>query len=418
MITWNIVDNLQYWQPNTFVPVGGRRRYADSMYECITAGATGPDPSQGPTGTDTNIVDGNAHWKYVCHVDNISLDDWYNNSPSSLSDNVTVQLWRNVAPGYGDGEVVLNDFHFQWDKTTNGFKTTITAAPGESFADNIDIFPLWYNPNIGVAYNIQSMAGSAAFGASSSDLVISRLQFRTQVPLFSWAGSNIQVVGCISQQDGAPTFSAAGANCGLINCVIVDLIPVDQLTGLSAKWGQYQPSGSGVLLNTTFLSYTPSALIGGFLVRPNPSGSTIVQNCLAFGATDGLGNFAVDQDFGGSVQYNYNISDDQSFPNVPDGGNNAFGYAVTTIFDDPAGDLRLLSTSSARGAGIANNLVPGPVDITGYTRGPSWDVGAWQYRAMTPRYRRPSDQPPASPSFLPPGRTVPFPQFSRRKRTQ
>jgi hypothetical protein len=312
---------------------------------------------------------------------------------------MTLQLWRNTAPGYGDAEVVLEDLHFQWDKTTNGFTMTITAAPGESFADNPANNALWYNPNLGVAYNLQGSTDSAAFGATSGDLVISRLQFRTQVPLFSWAAPNIQVVGCIIQQDGAPTFSASAANCGLINCVIVDLIPVDQLAGVGAKWGQYQSTGSGVLLNTTFISYTPTATIGGFLLRPNPSGGIFIRNCLAFGASDGLGNFAVGQDFGGAVQYDYNISDDPVFPSVPDSGNNACGHAADTVFIDPSADLRLLSSALARGAGVSSNLVPGGVDIIGYVRGISWDVGAWQYRsAIPPLYPRPLGEAANAPA--------------------
>lgn len=395
MITWNVVDNLELWAPSSFVPIGYRRRYLDSMYECITAGATGP--ASPPTGTGTNIVDGNVRWKYLCAIDYTSLSDWYSHTASSLSDDWTVQIWRNIAPGYGDAEVVLEYFNFQWNKTTHGHKTIITAAPGESFADNADNQRLWYNSHIGVAYNILSSSGSSAFGGASGDLTISRLQFRYQVPLFAWTGTNIQVVGCVCQQDGAPTFSAAGANCGLINCLVVDLIPPDQLAGFVTKWGQYINTGSGALLNCTFVSYTPDALINGFLFLPNPSGADIMRNCLAFGAVDVLGNFAVGQDFGGTVLYDHNISDDPVFPGVPDGGSNAFGYTADSFFVDPLADLRLLSTAPARGAGVASNLVPGALDITGYARGSSWDAGAWQYRTpIPPPYPLPSPQGPSA----------------------
>jgi len=384
MTTWNVVDNLAGWTPVSFVPIGGRRSFNNNMYECITAGATG---SSGPTGTGTHIIDGNVHWKYLCRVDYGSLSDWYSHAPSSLSDNWTVQIWRNVAPSCGDAEVVLNNFHFGWGKTTNGHTTTITAAPGESFADSTDSTPLWYNSNIGVAYNIQSVTSGAAFGASSGNLIISRLQFRYQALLFSWAATNIQVIGCFCQQDAAPTFSASAANCGLINCIIVDLIPPDQLAGFTSKWGQYQSTGSGTLVSCTLVSYTPAAPINGFLFNPNASGSDRMRNCLAFGASNGIGNVAVGQDFGGTIGYDFNVSDDLVFPSVPDGGNNAFGFLAGSVFVDPAADLRLLSSSAARGAGAATNLVPGAIDITGYARGSTWDAGAWQYRSAIPPRR-------------------------------
>ncbi len=57
------IATLTSWVIDTAYVVGDRRTNASRCYECITAGAS--DSSGGPTTTDADITDNDAHWMYL-----------------------------------------------------------------------------------------------------------------------------------------------------------------------------------------------------------------------------------------------------------------------------------------------------------------------------------------------------------------
>jgi uncharacterized phage protein gp47/JayE len=57
------LEQLDDWQPDTVYDEGDRVTNADRCYVCITAGTS--DSSGGPTTTDDDITDNDAHWRYL-----------------------------------------------------------------------------------------------------------------------------------------------------------------------------------------------------------------------------------------------------------------------------------------------------------------------------------------------------------------
>jgi hypothetical protein len=90
-ITSNIFVGIAAWTPSTGYSIGNRRSNGGNAYQCTKAGTSAS--SGGPSGTVASIIDGSATWKYLAHVDYVTLSSWASGIPGSLTQPVVGLLW-------------------------------------------------------------------------------------------------------------------------------------------------------------------------------------------------------------------------------------------------------------------------------------------------------------------------------------
>lgn len=62
---WDVSGSVQAWTPSTTFEVGTAVISGPNIYTCIAGGETALAPAIGPTGTRTDITDGDCHWQYT-----------------------------------------------------------------------------------------------------------------------------------------------------------------------------------------------------------------------------------------------------------------------------------------------------------------------------------------------------------------
>jgi hypothetical protein len=346
-----------------------------------------------------------AIFKWSSSVDYTSLSSWVAANQGTLSRPIVAQMWNDRPGSFWNGPFVVSGIV---SGPTTG--VTITAAPGESFADHPDRPLGMPNPVNGVALN-QSANYSRTLYSNTNFFTITRLQV-----INNGGGNNCQGIYLLSRNgtteasgniicdnghhDSAPLLNSAPPGSEITAIVTNNTFPwrnVAKVNGEARGTGGARFSAATRFENNTFM-------------RPsNYGGGNLVDFCLG-----GVYN-AHRVTIRNNAAFNY--ANDFGFPpyppsqldGVPDGHNatdNAnFGVACTSVTvgnltnvpfsavfrhtaNDGNLDLRLAVGSPLRGAGSSS----GPAtDIFGTVRPVgAFDIGAYQSTGAAQGVRLPS----------------------------
>jgi hypothetical protein len=122
------------WRPEVWVPLGHRRSNNGNLFEVIRAGKTGTRASGGPSGTGADIVDGEAHWKFVHEVTPDGLVEFGSANPDVKS-LFNVQAPEDVDDSGLPTYYLYGDFRygdFGLAKDVHAFTYGLSGVGGES----------------------------------------------------------------------------------------------------------------------------------------------------------------------------------------------------------------------------------------------------------------------------------------------
>jgi hypothetical protein len=258
---------------------------------------------------------------------------------------------------------------------------TVTAAPGQSFADHptIRANPLTFDQSKGVAISINA-AFTTVFLCSVPYTRISRIQVRnTSVG----GGSNIAI-----------------QTSGVVTGIEIRDVIADSIGGGGSSFGIVTLNAGSKLVNALVVSRSSAAgivtaavgnlIIGSTIVRPASvglgqtgivasSGAPVVRSTAVFGfatATSGV--------FGSSQS---NATDRAS--GLPGSGNVYNAPYTTATFGDTNADYRAMPGSFLQNGGY-RDATNAPNDISGAPRSATPTIGAWELMAAVtsaPRHR-------------------------------
>ena len=301
---------------------------------------------------------------------------------------------------------------------------TVTAAPGESFADNLTgSSPLaGYDQSKGVAFQGQNSLGSypwpkAALVTNDMFVIVSRIQFKALGDVAGYAALttfNYTIThDAIIEGAGVPFFMDAGSS--IANSLI---IARSRPIGINIKYGgglvshntivNLSGSGGGGEGIAYFWSWIyPDMLIDNNIIIGFSHGSAALDNYAPVWHSSSVGNIT-DAPIG-DIGTNCCVQGDGStggmhVMTIP---GTRYGVTASSVFVNGTNDFRIPNTSPAYGAGAAfgnfntmcDNRAPGCTanatlnydspDIINQTRPVSgrYDSGAWQFGSTLGRLR-------------------------------
>lgn len=390
MVAVSNIHNCPAWVTLTTYTVGQRVSNDTApvkAYQCTTGGLSG---ATGPTGTGGSISDGFAVWKYLSAVDYTSLASWWAALPATLTQPVEADVWN-------DAEYASSSAISLSGVTSSGTNTVlITAAPGESFADNAGKLTngLRYNALNGAAFSC-SGAYTTTLSIATGFVTVSRLQFRQ-----SSSGGNNNIALNFASGISNVTLSQLIVQCALlgnsaraISCTGSAVWTLSNVLAVLENSGNSSTSAFGIFLSCSGASTVeectvvmPSNTTAGTSTGIDVSYSNVtVRNCAIFGFGTALGGSAT---FGADGHNVTNLSSmgktstsnlvSQAYTTAtfaqPSSAGGAFGPSGTM-------DFRLVTGSALIDAGSSS--VSPAFDIVGTTRpqGSAYDVGAWEFSA-------------------------------------
>ena len=378
--TSNIFVGISAWAPSTSYAVGNRRSNGGNAYQCIIAGTSAS--SGGPAGTGSSITDGGATWKYLAHVDYVTLSSWASGIPGALTQPIVGLLWDcgAITTTAGTAYLTLSGH------TTSATNTiTLKPAPGEGIRDFLatGVVPLAFNASLGVRFVLPNSTGNINyFVVNDNNVIIEGLQVQDPLStsnsslLATRSPGSLILRDCIF--DGYPQPGGAGlldasAPVTCYNCLFVDRTTTEIFS--TRICFIYDSATNSRFVNCTFISIAAPTTSGDGAIGSQVSGS-VVKNCAFFG-------FNPVVDSGSTVAIAF---DHCGFSNASpigglstDGGGNKFSLAASNQFTNPASDWRIKAGSALILAGTPDSTdVPSSDDIAGHTR-LGWDPGAWEY---------------------------------------
>jgi hypothetical protein len=397
LATQNIHYNLTAWTSNTAVSTVGTRWSSNGCaYQATTTGttaSTGTSALRGPCGTGTSITDGTVTWKFLSPLDVVGttgptlFTNWLATIPTTLTQAVTGWLWNNSTITTTSGTAFLS---LTGKTTTSSFTITLTCAAGESFRDTLagQATALYYSTTAGVNFTLPSTASAINyFSVAVSNVTINGLMFKdpmtaSTATIFSFSNSaagNATIRNCLFEgvgQTGGTTMietnmtTQTGSVLTMTNSVVVD-----RQTGSTAGATTSFNCATINIANCTF--YAPNNPTAQKGVQGTTGVTTMaVKNCIIIGYANGdaLGDGSISPAatnclFSQSATTNYTPT------------NCIQSSSAASNFINTASDLRLLSTSPARDAGVTDTTdIPTSDDIAKTTRpqNGTWDIGAWE----------------------------------------
>lgn len=403
-ITSNIFFGITAWTPAASYSVGNRRSNGGNAYQCTKSGTSAS--SGGPTGTGSAITDGTVIWKYLAHVDYVTLASWASGIPGALTQPIVGLLWDCGAITTTAGTAYLTLSGHTTSSTNN---ITLKPAPGEGIRDFLAAgVPLAFNASQGVRFILPNATGNINyFVVNDNNVIIEGLQVQDPLStsnsslLATRAPASLILRDCIF--DGYPQPGGAGlvdfaANVTCYNCLFVDRTVTG---GFGSRIGAfYAAANSSSYINCTIVSIATPASSGGAVGAQGVTGC-FVRNC---------GFFGYDQivDSGATSALSF---DHCAFSKASpigglstDGGGNLFSVSAGSQFVDAATDFRLktpsasgspgpfssdfssqfsqTSSSSLVGSGLSDTAdIPSADDIAAHVR-LTWDIGAWAYTVL------------------------------------
>jgi len=370
-------------------------------YRAVGAGTSAP--TGGPSGKGQDIADGGVTWKYLSDVDFRSITAWIDGIPKEAVGagcvfDITMQsayvgmLWRgmeyvddnpgtalqfrNINGGHdGCGEGLPNN----WNIATHRYWITLTAAPGESFADKGPSIPLAYDPANGVA--IRSSVPDTGFSRNDNSAIyalsfvkLQRLQVRSD------RGNGIYTCCGIIEDDlidAAQSGLQLDYRAEVHNLVIIARGQV----GMTSTY-------NNLIDHVTIVNPNGTGLVGVEVMNPGMDGPSTVRNTAIFGFKYPTGistNYKQYPAF--STMSDHNASDapvasgqngDNVMINPLESGRiqpamtaaplpgehslSGVSFSAAT-FNDPKGDFRLAAGSRLRGAGALGSPLSLQADI-------------------------------------------------------
>jgi hypothetical protein len=288
------INNAPGWQPHHDYRVGDTVVAGSSPlrgYRATRAGRSGADP--GPSGTGSEIADGNVLWAYLSNVDFRGIAAWIHGIPheqagADCKSVITMQasyvgvLWNGQEyvqddalnfgningsfAGCGEGPPT------NWNAGTQRFWVTLTAAPGESFADHGPGTSLGYNPANGVAIRYSGLndaSDNAAIFGFSAHITLQRLQIKSD------RGNGISM--CCAILDG--DLIDAGRSALQLDAVaqaVSDVVIVRGLVGMTSTY-------NNLIDHVTIVNPDGTGLVGLQVMFPALGGPTTLRNSAIFG---------------------------------------------------------------------------------------------------------------------------------------
>lgn len=378
-----------------------------NAYQCTIAG-----PSTGaPTGTGSAINNGGAAtFKFLSSIDYTSLQSWASGLPATLTQAVVAQLWNNGSITTTSGVGFLN---LTGHATSPANSITITAAPGESFANAspaVDEFNTIFSSDFGGG---SSAGGSNALAFSTTTGVnfvqpatgvgginyfliqddhvfVTGLQFQDPNPtsgstIFQ-STQNCTVSGCIfdgyGQTGGASILNPALGGAATSVFTLTNSLVVDRANSGSTGISIVSVNINAVYANNTIVALNAPAGQGGIADESSAAGVTVkFINNILIGYSAGLG---IGTNTSTAITVSYSLFDVSSLTGagINLGAGNIYSKSAAVTFISPTTDFRLLSTSAAINAGFSDTTdIPSSTDVFGTSRpqGSAWDIGAYEF---------------------------------------
>ena len=289
----NVHPGLNPWAAGSYV-LGQRLSSGSGAYQCTTPG----NSTAAPTGFGTGINNGGvAVFKYLSNIDYTSLQAAANAimntyAVGGLTANQVVLNWNDTPLTAPLNGAILQYYGI----ASNGFTTTFTCAPGESFRDSPGGNPLTFSAAAGVSFD------APATGAESNaslyvyinvaNVIFDGLQLRNLNPTGDTASGDILIgidtsgVNFTFQNgilDGRSLLYFTTTNCSVFNSLLVN----EQTNNPAApQWPiKYDVNATGKIVNCTCVGFNPTGGIAS-IVTTTGNGPVQVTNCAAFGLPD------------------------------------------------------------------------------------------------------------------------------------
>lgn len=398
---WNIHSGIRAWAASEIVELGDVRNNHGVAYQCVFPGSCAG--TGGPTGTDSNILDGSARWKFLSNIEFFDRSGAVTQLPTVFTADITHVYWNEATQSTAAGTPFISlAGHTMTSSSIGGFSADfsqdfaggsassasysliMTAGPGYGLRDSLitESRPLQFDANRGAAFLQPLTASTTTSYISINDpsVIIDGLQFKDplgtsdSIMLFAdTLSTSIIVRNCIfdgtTQQGNASMFFMnTSGRVIFYNCLIIDR---QLAAGTSKAIRVAQGVISARFVNCTFVAVNAPAA-GGLLQSVGGFTGGVVKNCGIFG-------YGVISDAGWT--FDHCVTDKANFGSGVDGGNNHFNAAASAQFHDPLSDWSLLPTSVMIDNAVTDLTdIPSGDDIAGLPRGqgPHWDVGCWE----------------------------------------
>jgi hypothetical protein len=379
-ITSNIFFGITAWTPSTSYSIGNRRSNGGNAYQCTKTGTSAS--SGGPAGTGASIVDGTATWKYLAHVDYITLSSWASGIPGALTQPILGLLWDcgPITTTAGTAYLTLSGH------TTSPTNTiTLKPAPGEGIRDLLaaGVTPLAFNANQGVRFVLPNALGSINyFVINDNNVIIEGLQVQDPLStsnsslLATRSPGSLILRDCIF--DGYPQSGGAGivdaaALLTCYNCLFIDRTTTEIFDSRICSF--YNSAANSRFVNCTFVSIAAPTTAGDGAVGSSVSGG-VIKNCAFFGYNPVVNS-------GSSVALAFDHCGFSKASPIgglsTDAGGNIFSLNASSQFANSTSDFRLKTGASLINKGALDVTdIPTGDDIAGRQR-IQWDIGAWAY---------------------------------------
>jgi hypothetical protein len=354
-VTSNIYHGLVGWSNATYA-VGARRGNAGNAYE-VTSPGTSTSP---PTGTGSSINNGGtAVWKYLSVANYVTVQDWADSIPSTVTQNYIGLMWNvgPIIPTLGASILVMS--------ARSGVSQTnyilLRPATGEGFASKYiasPATPFEFSSSRGVAFVMPaSGAGFVNYIRINCDyFILEGLQFQdpnsgSASTIISGSATGVQVRKCIidgyAQTGGAFMVGYYGI-LTMTNNLIVD-------RGTDADISTIQVAVTGcVFVNNLFVDLgTGGGTIKSALNSENNStiGAMINRNNIFLG----YGTNQLSSTFETTFATDHSATTAASWGAAfQDNGNNITSLSGSATFVNPATDFHIKSGSAVRDTAVVD----------------------------------------------------------------
>ena len=302
---------------------------------------------------------------------------------ASLPANLVTAGNSYVGECYNDSQFTETGVTFSGHTTDSTHTITLTAAAGQSFADNAGKLTnaLKYDQTKGVGWTCSNSYGQL-LAIADNFVTVSRLQMKetsnnTQFTIFD-TGSSFTISQCIVQSVPRNNYNLLYLESGskAVNCLII-------FVGTGSYGAACVRGNNGAFLAECTL-VLPTGL-GGTIIPINSSygNNLLVKNTAFFGfGADCLGTY--------SASSSNNCTDRATAP----GSSNQVSKTYANQFQDASNasqDFRLKTGADCINNGVTDTTYnPAAVDIVGTSRpqGAAWDIGAWELVAAAATYRQ------------------------------
>ena len=396
----NVHPGLNPWVNGSTFTLGQRCSFGGFAYQCIVPGLSVVSPNLDPatqsgfsSGWSSGFGTGNvAEFKLLSSIDYTSLQAAANAimntyAVGGLTANQVVLNWNDTPLTAPLNGAILQYYGI----ASNGFTTTFTCAPGESFRDGAGGNPLTFNAAAGVSFDAPATGtesnASLYVYINVANVTFDGLQFRNLNPTgdtgpgdiligIDTSGGNFTFQNGILDGRSLCYFSPPG--CNVLNSLLVS----QQTNNPAApQWPiKYDTNATGKVVNCTCVGFNPT---GGnaSMVTTIGIGPVNITNCAAFGLPDPF--FC--QNTGGSIIVDHCATSVASFSTndgCTDAGGNLFNKNIANQFINQVNNFRLKAGADCINAGRTDTVdIPSALDIfrTPRPQAGAWDIGAFEF---------------------------------------